>query len=107
MAIDWMRVRELYEEIGPNDFDEVVDLFLVETSQLLADYRSASVAEIPAALHALRGSAMNLGFRDFVALCAEGSAPEEAELQDCFETSCQVFREQFSCALSGAAQTSL
>lgn len=70
--IDWTRVNDLRDEIGHEYFDEVVALFLEEADeaviQLTADLAPAQLAT---ALHALKGSALNLGFRALAALCAE------------------------------------
>ncbi len=71
--IDWNRVNELRHEIGADDFDEVVQLFLEETDEVIAGIgydRSAQALE--SALHFLKGSALNLGFRKLAALCQTG-----------------------------------
>ena len=71
--IDWERVADLRAEIGDDGFDEVVDLFLEETDDVASGLGALhSAAEIEAALHFLKGSALNLGFADLAALCQEG-----------------------------------
>lgn len=69
--IDWMRVTELRTEIGAEDFTEVVDLFLEEVDAGMAELGS-DPDHLEEQLHALKGSALNLGFSDFAALCQAG-----------------------------------
>ena len=71
--IDWQRVRELREEIGEDDFNEVVELFLEEADEVAASIRAdIATGEIESALHFLKGSALNLGFRELAELCQIG-----------------------------------
>lgn len=73
--IDWERVNALHEEVGPEDFGEVIDLFLEEVDTEIETLRNASnTAELGSKLHFLKGSALSLGFRKFSALCQEGEA---------------------------------
>ena len=71
--IDWDRVRELRSEIGPDDFDEVVSLFLEEADEAIARLSLDGGAKALAAdLHFLKGAALNLGFDTLSALCQDG-----------------------------------
>ena len=71
--IDWDRVRELRSEIGPDDFDEVVSLFLEEADEAIARLSLGGGAKALAAdLHFLKGAALNLGFDTLSALCQDG-----------------------------------
>lgn len=72
--IDWARVAELRDEIGAEDFDEVVDLFLSEVSETIDQLPDAAkdTAELAARLHFLKGSALNLGFETLATLCQDG-----------------------------------
>lgn len=82
--IDWSRVGELRDEIGPEDFTEIVDLFLTEVEEVTARLRCApDPARLEEDLHFLKGCALNLGFRRFSALCQKG---ETASGQGCAET---------------------
>ncbi|MEM6886614.1 MAG: Hpt domain-containing protein [Pseudomonadota bacterium] len=73
--IDWQRVNALREEVGPEDFEEVVELFLQEVdAEIEALQQSAQGAELGAKLHFLKGSALSLGFEDFSALCQTGES---------------------------------
>lgn len=71
--IDWDRVSELRDEVGAEDFDEVVEIFLDEADAEIARLPQLSDAEgIEALLHFLKGSALNLGFSEFAARCSAG-----------------------------------
>ena len=73
--IDWSRVATLKEEIGADAFAEVVGLFLSEMEELIATYdETASAKDREGQLHAMKGSALNLGFAGLAGLCAEGEA---------------------------------
>lgn len=74
--INWERVRELQDEVGAEDFDEVFDLFVSEVSGTIADLSSVDDGDRPDMFHALKGSAWSLGFSTFADLCQSGeSAP--------------------------------
>ncbi len=84
--IDWTRVSELRDEVGAEDFEEVVHLFLEEVEDVVGRLQDgAQTATLEADLHFLRGSALNLGFSSFSKIClaaeqhaANGKAtPEE------------------------------
>ena len=71
--IDWSRVKELHDEIGPDAFGEVVGLFLEEADEAVAQLPNCTDARsIESALHFLKGSALNLGFRVLAQLCQTG-----------------------------------
>lgn len=71
--VDWVRVRELRDEIGEENFPEVIELFLDEVEQVLAQLGSgANISRLAEDLHFLKGSSWNVGFQTFGALCAEG-----------------------------------
>ncbi|WP_227269189.1 Hpt domain-containing protein [Roseobacter weihaiensis] len=99
--IDWDRVAALREEIGPEDFDEVVELFLQEVDEeieaLSAQKQHDGLAD---KLHFLKGSAMSLGFREFSNLCQSGevalsknaaAAIDLPNLQTSYQTSRSTF----------------
>ena len=71
--IDWGQVKSLRDEVGHEDFDEVVELFLEEVDEVITRLSDEnSVSDLESDLHFLKGSAMNLGFSDFSALCHDG-----------------------------------
>ncbi|SHH60632.1 Hpt domain-containing protein [Marivita hallyeonensis] len=72
--IDWTRVAELRDEIGAEDFDEVAELFLLEVEDTLnrLDKDGNDIVRTQELLHFLKGSALNLGFRDVSQMCSQG-----------------------------------
>lgn len=71
--IDWARVTTLRDEVGEEDFAEVVEIFIEEVTEMVQRLRDAPRIEtLGADLHALKGSALNLGFMDFSELCQAG-----------------------------------
>ena len=70
--IDWHRVRELQDEVGVEDFAEVVELFLEEADEVIARLETGAAPDtLEAEYHALKGSALNLGFQDLAEICAQ------------------------------------
>lgn len=73
--IDWNRAAELRDEVGAEDFSEVVDLFLDECDGAIQQLALAQGAcDIESQLHFLKGSALNIGFSDCAALCQTSEA---------------------------------
>ena len=71
--IDWDRVAQLRDEVGPDDFGEVVELFLEEVDEATRRLRDRpDPTRFEDDLHFLKGSALNLGFAAFGALCQAG-----------------------------------
>lgn len=71
--IDWTRVNELRSEVGVEDFNEVVLLFLEEVDEVIEQLKANPIpAQFEEQLHFLKGSALNLGFSHFSALCQTG-----------------------------------
>lgn len=91
--IDWEQVEQLREDVGANDFREVVDLFLEEVGETVDRMRtSPDPAELESDLHFLKGSAANLGFETFAELCRKGEHssaegnPEAVDLPEIFQS---------------------
>ena len=84
--IDWPRVKELREEVGAEDFGEVVDLFLEEVEEVIERLNGLEDrSTLEQDLHFLKGSALSLGFQAFSALCQDGerqSAQGQADTVD-------------------------
>ena len=71
--IDWDRVNELRSEIGEDGFDEVVELFLDEVESVVMRLGAdPDPSRYEDDLHFLKGSAWNLGFAEFGAVCQDG-----------------------------------
>ena len=68
--INWNRVNELKDEIGEEDFSEVVELFILEVDEEITNLKSVDTAEgMKACFHFLKGCALNLGFSDLSEIC--------------------------------------
>lgn len=105
--IDWPRVNELRDEVGAEDFDEVVDLFLEEVEEVIERLRALTdVSQLEQDLHFLKGSALSLGFQAFSDLCQTGerlSAQGQADTVDVTEivTSFDLSKSVFLSDLKG------
>jgi HPt (histidine-containing phosphotransfer) domain-containing protein len=71
--INWAKVLELRDEVGLEDFDEVVDLFLDEVEDTIMHLGTPG-RSLEHDLHFLKGSALNLGFSEFSELCRSGES---------------------------------
>ena len=99
--IDWERILELRDEVGAEDFGEVVELFLEEVEGVLDRLRvSPDLSSLEEDFHFLKGSALNLGFAAFGSLClaaekasAEGRAVtvDIPQALECYAASKLVF----------------
>lgn len=101
VMIDWTRVEELRSEIGSEGLAEIIELFLDEVEAVVMRLMTApDPAELEQDLHFLKGSAWNLGFAEFGAVCQDGekraAAGRGAEVAiaavvDCYSASKAVF----------------
>ena len=83
--IDWAQVDELRGEMG-DAFAELVDAFLEEADEGMGrlDPQAPPAAQA-AALHFLKGAALNLGFRQFARICAQGEEAANAGRSPAFD----------------------
>ena len=105
--IDWDRVNELRDEVGAEDFSEVIEMFMEEVEETMVRMISVpNPATLEEDMHFLKGSALNLGFKHLSALCQAGEKAAQvgqAEticLEEVFESyaaSKTVFGERFNC----------
>lgn len=105
--IDWTHIKSLWEDIGAEDFEDVVEIFIDEVAQIIERLRVAPQLEMLGEdLHAVKGSALNLGFTTFADLCQAGETlaaqgrAGEVELAPIFD-SFEISKASF---LSGLAQ---
>lgn len=91
--VNWNRIRELRDEIGEDDYAEVVGLFFAEVDGAIARLEvPGTLAERERDLHFLKGSALNLGFDSLGGLCETGELRatrgtlEECEVQAVIDT---------------------
>ncbi|WP_170786157.1 Hpt domain-containing protein [Ruegeria lacuscaerulensis] len=100
--IDWPRVRQLRNEVGTSEFDEVVAIFLDEVQEALSRFSADTNREgFEQNLHFLKGAALSLGFKSLAKLCQDGerqSAQGQSQMVDVpqvfevFESSCAEFK---------------
>lgn len=77
--INWARASQLQEEVGPEDFDDVVALFLEEVEAVIIQlHKLKDRSTLGEKLHFLKGSALSLGFSDFSDLCGAGEREADA-----------------------------
>lgn len=70
--LDWNRINELRSEVGDDEFNTILELFLDEVETVLMRLNRRGAARLGKDLHFLKGCAWNLGFRGFGTLCDEG-----------------------------------
>jgi HPt (histidine-containing phosphotransfer) domain-containing protein len=81
--LNWQRVQDLKDDLGQEDFDEIVDLFLEEVEEKLEVLQNGRTDGVSAELHFLKGSAANLGFESFRVSCEQMErAPEQFEVDE-------------------------
>ncbi len=100
--IHWPRVKQLREEVGADEFDEVDEIFLDEVHEAIARLKSDTArADLEQNLHFLKGSALSLGFEQFSRLCQDGerraaagrgAEVDLAEILTSFDASKSVFQ---------------
>lgn len=71
--IDWALVKQLESDVGRDEFNTVVMLFLEEADDAVDQLRRSPPqgAELAAKMHFLKGSAYSLGFAAFGDLCTQ------------------------------------
>ncbi len=102
--IHWPRVRQLRDEVGAEEFDEVIEIFLDEVHEAIALLKQdAQRLQLEQNLHFLKGSALSLGFDQFSRLCQDGERRAAAgqgaevdltEILASFDASKSVFQSQ-------------
>jgi HPt (histidine-containing phosphotransfer) domain-containing protein len=109
--VDWDRILQLQDEIGEEDFQDVVVVFLEEVGSEVDTLTTVEDADaLEAKLHFLKGSALNLGLSAFASICQTGEtlarngrpdAVDLNEIRSCYKASI----DEFSDVVSGAAPT--
>ena len=73
--IDWDHLRSLKEDVGAEDFDEVLALFFEEVEEALTRLpKAADGTSLAEELHFLKGAALNMGFEALSLRCHEAEA---------------------------------
>jgi HPt (histidine-containing phosphotransfer) domain-containing protein len=77
--IDWAQVNTLRDDVGKDDFAEIVEIFIEEVEEVINRLRNApSLETLGDDLHFLKGSALNLGFSVFSEKCRQGETEATA-----------------------------
>lgn len=107
--IDWSQVKSLRNDVGHDEFNEIVELFLDEVEEIVTKLREApNISELENDMHSLKGSALNLGFTTFSQMCLNGeklSAAGKADEVDltqivaCFDSSKTAFLTDVASAI--------
>ena len=87
MHVDWSRVKEMHDEIGAEDFDEIADMFLDEVAEAIDNLEAATErSNMEADLHFIKGSALNIGFASLATIAGEW----EAKIRDQIATKAPI-----------------
>lgn len=102
--LNWTTIKKLHHDIDPEDFDEIVDIFLGEMETEIQALRKDDCTDtIGCRLHFLKGSALNMGFETFSKLCTVGeqglatpstSGIDTFEIEECYKKSKTQFLRQ-------------
>lgn len=110
--IDWARVIELRDEVGPSEFEPVLELFVDEVEEVVMRLSRDDPARLERDLHFLKGSALNLGFAEFGALCqkyenqlrkGQPDAIWVDQVMRCYSASKQLFMRDLARIVAGRA----
>ena len=69
--IDWDRVSDLLDDVGADEFEPVLELFIDEVEHLVMQLTKDDAGLLERYMHFLKGSAWNLGFAEFGATCQQ------------------------------------
>ena len=99
--IDWQRIETLREEVGPEDFLEVAEMFLAEVEEAVAQLDDLTAIEAFAEqMHFLKGSASNLGFEALSNYCADQEKADQIQ-EGTSDLVRALFRDSRTVFLSG------
>jgi hypothetical protein len=99
--IDWCRVASLRDEIGPDDLNEIVAIFLEEVqTEIQSLNRHVSPEDWAGKLHFIKGSALNLGFADLAELCGPDAGFDDLRIAEAFAASRAAFLSRLNLPLA-------
>lgn len=105
--IDWARVSDLRDEVGADDFGEIIEIFLEEVEETIAELRvGIDPLALEAPLHFLKGSALNLGFTEFSRMCQQGETAAAAGQGDTIDLSAIIdgYEQSIAAFTAGIAE---
>lgn len=94
--LNMSRISDLKEEVGEDDFAEVIGIFFEEVEEVLEELPQATGEGLAEKLHFLKGSALNLGLDTVGNLCRQAevlvrddptSIPNIEEILKAYESS--------------------
>jgi HPt (histidine-containing phosphotransfer) domain-containing protein len=94
MLVNVERLAALRDEIGDDGFEEVLEIFLKESDEVVTRLAAQGAGEMAEAdLHFLKGTALTLGLDDLAELCRRGEAGARIDptmLTDLYQQSRQM-----------------
>lgn len=101
--VDWNRVRDLREEVGEEDFEEIVAMFLEETDAVVRELHKQTTAKaLESNLHFLKGSALNIGMASLARICQAGEkAASQGQTDIDLAEIAQSYQKSRACLLDG------
>lgn len=101
--LDWNRINELRAEVGDDEFQLILELFLDEVEGVLMRLSRRNALRLETQLHFLKGCAWNLGFSAFGSLCDQGerSAAEGRPAQVSTQELLQCYSESKQALMRG------
>lgn len=103
--IDWSHVQRLCDEVGAEDFEEVLELFFDEVSTVITKLENlVDRSEMAQDMHFLKGGALSLGFHELSQLChnaeqaagnGESDSIDIAAIIGCYAVSKQMFLDNY------------
>lgn len=101
-AIDWKRIEELRGELGEDGLEEIFEIFLEDTAEMIAELQLAPVGKLLDRIHEIKGSAQNMGFGELARLCRDaewalkrGEAVDVSRFKDCYGRACAMLIDAF------------
>jgi len=103
-VLDWNRINELRDEVGDDEFQLILELFLDEVEGVIMRLSPLDALRLETDLHFLKGCAWSLGFAVFGCLCDAGERqaaeghPEEVDVEAllaCYSESKQALMGRF------------
>lgn len=101
--LDWDRINELRDEVGDDEFQLILELFLDEVEGVLMRLSGQDALRLETNLHFLKGCAWNLGFSRFGNLCDEGErlAADGRPREVCLEALLSSYSESKQALIRG------
>lgn len=99
-AIDWKRIEELRGDLGADELEKILEIFLEDTAVMIAELQRAPVGELSDRIHGIKGSAQNMGFGELARLCRDaewalkrGDAVDVTRFDECYGRACAMLIE--------------